>query len=595
MRTRIPGIATLVALGAVAALWRVGAPSDRDDRAPSFHAAAPGVVLLDLRDNLAAAEREALLATIEGETLNSAFANDEWIYRVTLDAAAIARLAGDPRVEGIESDATYTTFGAGPSEPNDPLYAFQWHLDQIEVEGAWKHADGEGVVVAVIDTGVAWGTRGDPSLRGVADLGGTGFVPGYDFVDDDDDPFDLHGHGTHVAGTIAQTTNNAYGVAGIAPAARIMPLRVLDAEGRGSTADIADAIRFAANNGAHIINMSLGGPLPSRILADSIQYARSRGVVVIAAAGNSGSSVPSYPAAYPGVISVAATQYDRTATFYSNWGRHLDIAAPGGNVRVDQNGDGRPDGVLQETLARGNPREHEFALYMGTSMAAPHVAGVAALVRSQGVTHPDRIEEIVLRTADSSGGAGDPMRYGAGIVHAERAAIASAHGDHVPRSGMALLLTLALASLAGAQGRVLRIAAGTSALAAGGLAWLAAPLGWMGVGAGLFGTTSGPLFGLMDAAPAWLASSALWQSALPIAAVYALAGGLRGSVSRGVVVGTMSGLSAVLFAAAFAPRADLLGVPGMGGLDAMWLAANGLIGAVMVWAAMRPDSSTSAA
>ena len=269
-------------------------------------------------------------------------------------------------------------------------------------------------------------------------------MPGYDFVDDDEEPLDEHGHGTHVAGTVAQTTNNGYGVAGIAPNARIMPIRVLDRSGRGNTADIAESVRWAADNGADIINMSLGGPLPSRIMQDAVAYAHRKGVTVIAAAGNSGWSMPSYPAAYPHVIAVGATQFDRTTTFYSNYGKYLDIAAPGGNVRVDQNDDGRPDGVLQETLQRGEPGAHEFAMYMGTSMAAPHVAGVAALIHASGVTHPSRIEDALLDSASTDVPSFERDRYGAGIVDAAAATKAGAPRRAATRALPALLLGLLL-------------------------------------------------------------------------------------------------------------------------------------------------------
>lgn len=583
-------------------VWRLGAPCDRGEETPAdFASAAAGTVLLDLRDDLSVEQQRSLLDSIDGERLNSRYSADEQIYLVDLTDAQLRALRADNRIEHLEPNVEYAHLGevsgsnAGPQNPDDPLYAFQWHFDQIGLERAWKTSGGDGVVVAVIDTGVAYTTDESGAVQQVLDLAGTGFVPGYDFVDDDDVPLDLHGHGTHVAGTIAQTTNNGYGVAGIAPAARIMPLRVLDAEGRGTNGDIADSIRFAANNGAHVINLSLGGPLPSRILNEAIQYARSRGVIVIAAAGNSGSSVPSYPAAYPGVVSVAATQFDRTATFYSNWGRHLDIAAPGGNTRVDQNADGRPDGVLQETLARGNPREHEFALYMGTSMAAPHVAGVAALVRSSGVTHPDRIEEILLRTADSSGAAGDPARYGAGILSADRAVQSAVAGDHVPRGVLALLLPLLLAPLAAARRVSLFVAGGTAALLVAGLAPLAAMLGLFGIDPAGIVALSGTLPELATSRWPAVTGNLFVMSAIPVIAIYAFAGSIRGRVARGLVVGAMSGLTAWMFTAGIAPRVDLLGLPGHGLLDSAWLLTNAAIAGAAVWAALRPSDSASEA
>src|SRR5262249_6686879 len=151
----------------------------------------------------------------------------------------------------------------------------------------------------------------------------------------------------------------------------------------------------------------------------AIKYARSKGVVVVAAAGNDGRGRVSYPARYPGVIAVAATQFDETTTFYSNWGAEIDVAAPGGNTRVDQNKDGKPDGVLQHTLVIGDPSKTDYQFFMGTSMASPHVAGVAALIESAGVRKPDAVEELLLDTArkpKSSAAAGGRVddHYGAG-------------------------------------------------------------------------------------------------------------------------------------------------------------------------------------
>ena len=251
--------------------------------------------------------------------------------------------------------------------PNDPKYRYQWHLDQIRMPQAWTYSRGEGVTVAVVDTGVTQ----------VEDLQGTEFVPGWNFVDDGPDARDDHGHGTHVAGTIAQTTHNGVGVAGIAYRARIMPIKVLSGSGSGSINGIAQGIRWATDHGAQVINMSLGGPFNSQVLAKAVRYAHDRGVVVVCAAGNDGRGKVSFPAANLGAIAVAATQYDEATTFYSNWGKEITIAAPGGNTRLDQNNDGLPDGVLQNTVTPGNISKQDYLLFMGTSMASPHIAASA--------------------------------------------------------------------------------------------------------------------------------------------------------------------------------------------------------------------------
>src|SRR3954453_14011148 len=253
----------------------------------------------------------------------------------------------------------------------------------------WRRGNGKGVVVAVIDTGVSK----------VADLAETKFVAGYNFLANNANAADDHGHGTHVAGTIAQSTNNKVGVAGVAYGATIMPLKVLTARGSGSVAGIAQAIRWAADHGANVINMSLGGPTAIGTMGSAVKYAREKGVTVVAAAGNDGRGRVSYPARYPGVVAVASTQFDETTTFYSNWGPEIDIAAPGGNVRVDQNGDGKPDGVLQNTIVPGDIRRTDYLWFMGTSMASPHVAGVAALLVGAGVNTPEAVERLMRETA----------------------------------------------------------------------------------------------------------------------------------------------------------------------------------------------------
>ena len=191
-------------------------------------------------------------------------------------------------VESVEPNQILSLFQEAPSEPprgkienpDDPMYASQWHFDMIHLEDAWKNADGEDVIVAVIDTGVSFGKLDGKKSKypRVPDLRQTKFVAGYNFVDKNDDPADGNGHGTHVAGTIAQSTNNGIGVAGIAPRAAIMPIKVLSDRGSGSLGDISKGIRFAADHGAHVINMSLGGGFYSPSMHRAIKYAHDKGV-----------------------------------------------------------------------------------------------------------------------------------------------------------------------------------------------------------------------------------------------------------------------------------------------------------------------------
>jgi len=345
----------------------------------------------------------------------------------------LAALRADPLVEAAEDNVLFgipedalpaseeglldTRPARGPADfPNDPRFDEQWHMQQLHMPGTWQAAAGEGVIVAVIDTGVAH----------VEDLADTEFVPGWNFVANTANSDDDHGHGTHVAGTIAQSTHNGVGVAGVAYRAKVMPLKVLSASGSGSVAGIADAIRFAADKGAKVINMSLGGGMNSAVLARAVKYAHDHGVTVVCAAGNDGRGRVSFPAANDGALAVAATQKDERTTFYSNWGKQIAVAAPGGNTRNDPTG-----GVLQNTRFQG---KDGYYFFMGTSMAAPHVAGVAALIVSAGVTEPDAVRDVLVRTARRPSGmnAAPPdfaEHYGAGLVDAA-AAVGQAKAAH---------------------------------------------------------------------------------------------------------------------------------------------------------------------
>ncbi|WGV23784.1 S8 family peptidase [Halotia branconii] len=283
--------------------------------------------------------------------------------------------------------------------PNDQYYSKQWNLHKIGIEGAWSQTKGSGVTVAVIDTGI---TK-------VRDLQETKFVKGYDFVNDRETATDDHGHGTHVAGTVAQSTNNNYGVAGIAYEANLMPLKVLSAYGGGTVADIAEAIKFAADNGADVINMSLGGGGESQLMKQAIEHAHRKGVVIIAAAGNENANGASYPARYPYVIGVSAVGPDGEKASYSNFGAGVDISAPGGSETGT---------ILQETIDENG--QGVFLGLQGTSMASPHVAGVAALIKAAGIKEPDEVLKVLKQSARVIQDDGLNY-YGAGHLNAEAA------------------------------------------------------------------------------------------------------------------------------------------------------------------------------
>ncbi|AQQ08698.1 Thermophilic serine proteinase precursor [Sedimentisphaera cyanobacteriorum] len=320
--------------------------------------------------------------------------------------------------------------------PNDSFYSYQWHFDgansgSIQIESAWEIQTGNPeTIIAVIDTGIAYE---DYDIYAQApDLADTQFVQGYDFVNDDFHPNDDNGHGTHVAGTIAQSTNNGLGVAGIAYNCSIMPVKSLGAENGGSVLDVADGIIYAAMNGADVINMSLGSPGNSTALKQACEYAYQMGATIVCAAGNEyndGNPVI-YPAAYDDYcIAVGAVRYDEMRANYSNTGSYVDIAAPGGDLAVDQNGDGFADGILQQTFSNFDFTEFQYYFYQGTSMAAPCVAGVAGLLNSNGISNPDKIRLAVESTAKDLGTSGKDPEYGAGLLNASAAVSFSVIAD----------------------------------------------------------------------------------------------------------------------------------------------------------------------
>ena len=332
----------------------------------------------------------------------------------------------------------------GTSSPNDPMYDKQWNMRQIDVEKAWKTTEGDKVIVAVLDTGVS---TGDGKYQRVPDLEQTCMVPGYNFVDNNSDAYDWHGHGTHVSGTIAQSTNNGIGVVGVAPKACIMPVKVLSDEGFGSDADIAEAIIWATDNGAKVINMSLGGGGYSKVMDKALDYAVKNNVFVACAAGNNGTPRIEQPAALSGCFAVSSVGKSGELAFYSSHGNNgggLFIAAPGG----DQQADGQEGGIWQDTIVSGRPNEHGYFPFQGTSMATPHVAGVAALVVAalQGTDYV--LDDVAKAMSSSATEKDDKKKYGSGLLNAAGAVEAAvSQRNEVSFGGGAKAVLLAMLSL----------------------------------------------------------------------------------------------------------------------------------------------------
>jgi serine protease len=338
--------------------------------------------------------------------------------------------------------------------PSDEFYPFQWHFDQINLPQAWDVTElpanpNDAVIVAVIDTGVK---LAHPDLAGQ-------LIAGYDFISDPDIANDGGGcdgnpddpgddvspggssyHGTHVAGTVVARTSlgsvDDAGVAGVAWNAKVMPLRVLGVGG-GTDADIMAAMRYAAGRSgtcagagaaspARIVNMSLSGPGFSQPFQDLIDDLRADGVIFVAAAGNQASSSPQYPAAFDGVISVAAVGPTRARAPYSNFGSSIDVAAPGGDFQRDVDGDGYSDGVLSTFYSDGHG--FGYAFYQGTSMATPHVAGVLALMLAihPALTPVDIDNALVNRQITEN--IGSSQFFGNGLIDAARAVNVAAAG-----------------------------------------------------------------------------------------------------------------------------------------------------------------------
>jgi serine protease len=374
-------------------------------------------------------------------------ASDPTVLHVRDVAASIRRLSRRADVRyAVPNVVAHAAEAFVPNDPGRTTTPGGWQETQWNFAGpasdnapdAWGnliaagHPGGKGVVVAVLDTGVAYRQFG--RTKSSPDLAGTKFVAGYDFVGKDPYANDHNGHGTHVASTIAEATNNGLGLTGLAYGATIMPVKVLDDTGSGDAAEIAKGVRFAARRGAKVINLSLefstdvkSAEIPQ--LLDAIDYAHRQGAIVVAASGNEAGARVAYPARASYVVSVGSTTEHGCLSDFSNQGSGLDLVAPGGGPDAHLADPGcapdQPSGRNIAQLTLIGVHRDQFGIpsgYEGTSMAVPHVSATAALVIASGILGPNpapaAVERRIERTARDLGPVGYDTRYGYGLIDA---------------------------------------------------------------------------------------------------------------------------------------------------------------------------------
>ena len=386
----------LVALAAILLAVLVGPPPAEPARpGPAPGEFRPGEVLVKFRPGRAPAALGELGPGIQGSEELPRLGLHRLRVPPGQEQDFIDRLRRRPDVEYAQPNYVYRALFT----PNDPYFGSQWNLPAIHAPEAWDITRGTAAIkVAVVDTGV---DCGHPDLQGQC-------AAQVNYVDSNSGPIqDDNGHGTHVAGIIAAVMNNLIGVAGVAPGVKLVALKALDSSGSGDTTTVAQALHDAARTyGARVINLSLGGANDDPTLRNAINRAYAAGALIVAAAGNSGTSTPVYPAAYDHVIAVAAVDGSLQWASFSNYGSYIALVAPGVNIL--------------STVPRWQPYWYDYKT--GTSMAAPHVSAAAALVLSlRPDLGPDAVASILFQTADDLGTPGCDPYFGYGLVNAYRA------------------------------------------------------------------------------------------------------------------------------------------------------------------------------
>ncbi len=394
-----------------------------------------GAVLVKFKPGVASTS-EADLAARHGATIERTVANGVRLLRVPegRERAVSQALATDPAVLFAEPDVLWQAVGipqgaitgaplqdptAPDDTPSDPYYNRQWAHTRIRSGSAWDLNTGDtGITIAVVDTGI---DSTHPDLA-------TKVVPGHSFLNqgtEDSNPVDQNGHGTHVAGIAAAITDNGIGVAGMSWGARIMPVRVLGRNGTGWSSDIASGIIWAYQNGADVINLSLGGNSNSQTVRDAVDAAHNAGAMLIAAMGNDGSGDPFYPAAHPDTLAVSATDFFDNLTYYSNYGSNCDVAAPGGELFEDDYTLGIYSTLPTNSTFYLHTEYGYFSNYdylQGTSQATPFVAGLAALIWSiDGTLTADQVQQVIEQTTVDLSPPGKDPYFGHGRIDARAA------------------------------------------------------------------------------------------------------------------------------------------------------------------------------
>ena len=402
-----------------------------------------GEIILNYSDDTQYKQLEEIVEQLDTEIIyRSHFANFVTVHfdKKRDISELIERFKSFPEIIFAEPNGIVHMFWT----PNDPYFQYQWNFggEHLNMPLAWDIEQGgdSTVIVSILDTGIAYQTNqipsyeldevvsGDGYYHISPDLTETRFVAGYDFIKDDSLPNDENGKGTHICGTVAQSTDNAKGVAGMAFNVSIMPVRVLDEQGSATCDQIADGIYYSYQNGADILSMSFGG-LPGDstgfgTVHQAIIEATNAGAIVVAAAGNAGEGQVSYPAGFEECIAVGATDIDTNLAPYSQWGKGIDVVAPGGDLYDTIPGTEYPAGIFQSTYYQLNDGINKatvdsfcYMFLQGTSMATPHVSALAALLISHGITDPSAVKQAIYSTCIDLGVPGYDSIFGYGLIY----------------------------------------------------------------------------------------------------------------------------------------------------------------------------------